>query len=125
MQDAARPFSTLALFSAVLDAARETGCAGAFIDPEVPVARLRDGRVEAVLRRDEVGVFQSPQVFSRDAMRDMLRHALEHGFKPQSTMQLAIDAGIAVAAVAGEKSNIKITTPEDWCHAVLLEEYLQ
>ncbi len=125
LQDAARPFSSVGLCSAVLAAARATGCAGAFLDPEVPVARLRDGRVEAVLLRDEAGVFQSPQAFSRVAMQQMLGYAQAHGIKPQSTLQLAIEAGIAVAAVAGEKHNIKLTTLPDWQLAKLLEEHLK
>lgn len=124
LQDAARPFSSIALLSAVLAAARTSGCAGAFLDPEVPVARLRDGQVETVLLRDEVGVFQSPQAFSRGAMQRMLLHAQEHGSKPQSTMQLAVAAGIAVTAVPGDKHNIKLTTPLDWQVASLLEKYL-
>jgi 2-C-methyl-D-erythritol 4-phosphate cytidylyltransferase len=125
LQDAARPFSSVALCSAVLAAARASGCAGAFADPEVPVARLRDGKVEAVLLRHEAGVFQSPQAFSREAMRKLLAHAQERGYRPQSTLQLAIDAGLAVAAVAGEKHNIKLTTPMDWQVAALLEDYLK
>jgi 2-C-methyl-D-erythritol 4-phosphate cytidylyltransferase len=125
LQDAARPFSSVALCAEVLAAARATGCAGAFVDPEVPVARLRDGRVEAVMLRDQAGVFQSPQAFSREAMRRMLEHAQARGSRPQSTLQLAIEAGIPVAAVAGEKHNIKLTTPMDWRVATLLEEYLR
>lgn len=125
LQDVARPFSSIGLFSAVLEAARDTGCAGSFVDPEVPVARLRDGRVETVLRRDQVGVFQSPQVFSREIMDTMLRHARASGSRPQSTMQLAVEAGIGIAAVAGEKHNIKLTTPLDWRMAAMLEEYLR
>ena len=125
LQDAARPFSSVDLCSAVLAAARATGCAGAFLDPEVPVARLRDGRVEAVLLRDEAGIFQSPQAFSREAMRRMLAYAQASGSRPQSTMQLAIHAGLAVVAVPGEKHNIKLTTPLDWQLAAFLEEYLQ
>ena len=57
-------------------------------------------------------------------MRRLLAHAQERGYRPQSTLQLAIDAGIEVAAVAGEKHNIKLTTPIDWRVATLLEEYL-
>lgn len=125
LQDAARPFSSLALCSAVLAAARATGCAGAFLDPEVPVARLRDGRVEGVLLRDQVGVFQSPQAFTREAMQRMLLLAQSRGWKPQSTMQLAVEAGIEIAVVAGEKHNIKLTTPMDWRIAALLEDHLQ
>lgn len=125
LQDAARPFSSLALCSAVLAAARDTGCAGAFLDPEVPVARLRDGRVEGVFLRDQVGVFQSPQAFTREAMQRMLLLAQSRGWKPQSTMQLAVEAGIEIAVVTGEKHNIKLTTPMDWRIAALLEDYLQ
>ena len=125
LQDAARPFSSVALCAAVLAAARETGCAGAFVDPEVPVARVRDGRVEAVLLRHEAGVFQSPQAFSREAMQAMLALARSRGYKPQSTLQLAVEAGIEVAVVAGERHNIKLTTPTDWRMAALLEDYLQ
>ena len=125
LQDVARPFSSIGLFSAVLEAARDTGCAGTFVDPEVPVARLRDGRVEAVLRRDQVGVFQSPQVFSREVMASMLRHAGDSGSRPQSTMQLAVEVGVAIAAVAGDKHNIKLTTPIDWQMAALLEDHLR
>ena len=109
----------------MLAAARTTGCAGAFLDPEVPVARMRDGRLEAVLLRHEVGVFQSPQAFSRGAMQAMLALSSSRGYKPQSTMQLAVEAGIDVAVVAGEKHNIKLTTPMDWRMAALLEDYLQ
>ena len=89
------------------------------------MARLRDGRVEGVLLRDQVGVFQSPQAFTREAMQRMLLLAQSRGWKPQSTMQLAVEAGIEIAVVAGEKHNIKLTTPMDWRIAALLEEYLQ
>jgi 2-C-methyl-D-erythritol 4-phosphate cytidylyltransferase len=125
LQDAARPFSSVALCRAVLDAARASGCAGAFVDPEVPVARLRDGRVDAVLLRHEAGVFQSPQAFTREAMQAMLRLSHARAYKPQSTLQLAVEAGIEVSVVAGERHNIKLTTPMDWRMAALLEDYLQ
>ena len=37
-------------------------------------------------------------------------------------MQLALRAGITVRAVAGEKTNIKLTTIEDWNMARYLAE---
>ncbi len=126
VHDAARPFASQALTRAVLEAARRAGCAaGAFLDPEVPVARLRDGRVVEAYERSEVGVFQSPQAFSREHMQVMLAcQAGAPGWYGQSTIQLALLAGVPVLAVAGEKTNIKITTPEDWRQAQMLEEYL-
>lgn len=118
VHDAARPFASQALLQAVLDTARRTGCAGAFLDPEVPVARLRDGLVVEAFARDEVGVFQSPQAFSRANMQAMLAcQANAPGWYGQSTIQLALLAGVPVHAVPGEKTNIKITTTEDWQRA--------
>ena len=43
LHDVARPFASVGLLQRVIEAARATDCAGAFVDPEVPVARLRDG----------------------------------------------------------------------------------
>ncbi len=125
VHDAARPFATRALLQAVLDTARRTGCAGAFLDPEVPVARLRNGLVVEAYARDEVGVFQSPQAFSRANMAAMLAcQADAPGWYGQSTIQLALLAGVPVHAVPGEKTNIKITTMEDWQRACLQGDLL-
>lgn len=126
VHDGARPFASQSLLQAVLDTARRAGCAaGAFLDPEVPVARLRDGRVAEAYERSEVGIFQSPQAFSRAHMQVMLAcQASAPGWYGQSTIQLALLAGVPVLAVPGEKTNIKITTPEDWRQAQWLEEHL-
>ena len=125
LHDAARPFASVGLLERVLVAAREHGCAGAILDPEVPVARLRDGFVVEALPRHEAGVFQSPQAFARGQLLDMLERARDHGWQPQSTLQLALLAGLPVAAVAGEKTNIKITTAEDWQQADMLDRCLR
>lgn len=125
VHDGARPFASLSLLQSVLDTARQTGCAGAFLDPEVPVARLRDGRVVEAYAHDEVGVFQSPQAFSRANMAAMLAcQTNAPGWYGQSTIQLALLAGVAVHAVPGEKTNIKITTMEDWQRACQLGDFL-
>lgn len=124
LHDAARPFASVGLLERVLAAAREHGCAGAILDPEVPVARLRDGFAVEALPRHEAGVFQSPQAFARLQLLALIEHARADGLQPQSTLQLALRAGVPVAAVAGEKTNIKITTAEDWRWARAMEEYL-
>lgn len=114
LHDVARPFVSEALLRRVGAAARVHGCAGAFLDPEVPVATLVDGRVDQAFLRDQVGIFQAPQAFSRQVLLDISRQARHHGWYTQSTIQLALRAGIRVDAVAGEKTNIKLTTAEDW-----------
>jgi len=125
LHDVARPFASVGLLQRVIEAARATDCAGAFVDPEVPVARLRDGFAVESLPRHEAGVFQSPQAFRRSDLLSLIERERVEGWQPQSTMQLALRAGLRVAAVAGEKTNIKLTTPDDWRHATLLEDYLR
>ncbi|GHC00801.1 IspD/TarI family cytidylyltransferase [Thermomonas carbonis] len=115
VHDAARPFVSLALFQQVIATARQHGCAGAFLSPAVPVARLREGRVVEAHAGHEVGIFQTPQVYSRADMNRMLQHqATVPGWFAQSAVQLALAAGIEVHAVPGEAHNFKITTAGDW-----------
>ena len=115
VHDGARPFASLGLFEQVIAMARRHGCAGAFLSPAVPVARLREGRVVEAYAGDEVGVFQTPQVYARADMARMLQHqASVPGWFAQSAIQLALAAGIEVHAVPGEVHNFKITTAEDW-----------
>lgn len=124
IQDVTRPFASEALLRAVAEAAIATGAAGAFAGPEVPVARLRDGRVLEAFAAAEVGIFQSPQAFRRELLLAVLARADAAGWQAQSTLQLALRAGLAVAAVPGEKTNIKLTTAQDWALAQLLKELL-
>lgn len=124
IQDVTRPFASAGLLRAVADAAMTTGTAGAFAGAEVPVARLRDGRVLEAFASDEVGIFQSPQAFRRELLLAVLARAAAEGWQAQSTLQLALRAGLAVAAVPGEKTNIKLTTAQDWTLAQSLKELL-
>ena len=123
--DIARPFASLALYSAVLEAARGAGAAGAFLQPDVPVARIVDNCVTQILQSDQAGIFQSPQAFSRTLLVDLIARAHVESWQEQSTLQLALLAGINVGVVPGEKINIKLTSPEDWQIAQQLTEFLQ
>jgi 2-C-methyl-D-erythritol 4-phosphate cytidylyltransferase len=115
VHEAARPFASIALFEQVIATARRHGCAGAFLSPLVPVARLRDGRVVEAHAGSEVGIFQTPQVYARADMARMLQHRqAAPGWFAGSAVQLALAAGIEMHAVPGEACNIKITTDEDW-----------
>lgn len=125
VHDAARPFVSIGLLRQVRDAALQHGCAGAMLDPEVPVAQLRDGWVASARPRHEVGLFQSPQAFGRGQLQQMQQAAEAQGWRTQSTLQLALLCGFAVRAVPGEKTNIKITTPDDWRMAQHFEDLLQ
>lgn len=112
IQDVARPFASRSLCSMVLEAAIEHGAAGAFLDPTVPVGRLKNGAVASYQSRFEVGIFQAPQAFRRDVLMTARQRTAGQQF--QSTAQMVIDAGYALQAIPGEAENIKITTLLDW-----------
>ena len=102
-------------FERVIATALRQGCAGAFLSPSVPVARLRDGRVVEAYAGSEVGIFQTPQVYARADMDRMLQHQQTlPGWFAGSPVQLALAAGIEMHAVPGEAHNLKITTDDDW-----------
>ena len=115
VHEAARPFASIGLFEQVIATARQHGCAGAFLSPVVPAARLRDGRVVEAYAASEIGIFQTPQVYARTDIARMLQHqATVPGWFAHSPVQLALAAGIRMHAVPGEAQNIKITSAEDW-----------
>ena len=122
--DAARPFATLGLYSAVLDAARDKGVAGAFLLSDVPVARIENNRVTQTLPSHEAGIFQLPQAFSRELLLALIAKARANNWQAQSTLELALRSGIEVGVVPGEKSNIKLTSLDDWRCAQHLTELL-
>jgi 2-C-methyl-D-erythritol 4-phosphate cytidylyltransferase len=125
IQDAARPFCSVELLARVVEAARESGVAGAFLGPDVPVALIEDGHVVQDFKPQQVGVFQAPQAYSRAVLERLYAGARQQRWQEQSTLQLALRFGLKVRAVAGEKTNIKLTTPEDWALAQGLVGYLQ
>ena len=124
VHDVARPFASVGLMRAVLAAAgvqvrrRHAGSRGA---SGAPVRRPRGGG----LGPQRAAIFQAPQAFDRALLLRLLREADQAGWEPQSTLQLAVRAGIPVVAVPGEKSNIKITSADDWRLAQLLESHLR
>ncbi len=109
VHDAARPFVTGALISRTIAAAAESGAALAALEARDTVKAVADGVVRATLDRRTIFLAQTPQAFRRDVLREAL--ALSGDATDEAA--LAEQAGHAVRIVAGEPSNIKITTPED------------
>jgi 2-C-methyl-D-erythritol 4-phosphate cytidylyltransferase len=124
VQDVARPFVSEGLLRAVAAAAREAGAAGAFLHPEVPVARIENDFVREYFLPSQIGIFQAPQAFERDLLRTVLEEAAAKAWVEQSTLQLVLRAGHPVRTVPGEKTNLKITTEEDIILADSLREWL-
>ena len=109
VHDAARPFVTGDLISRTIAAAADAGAALAALEARDTVKQVSNGTVNATLDRRTIFLAQTPQAFRRNVLRDALAIATE----ATDEAALAEQAGHAVRIVAGEASNIKITTPED------------
>jgi 2-C-methyl-D-erythritol 4-phosphate cytidylyltransferase len=116
IHDAARPLVSQELINRTMACALEHGAAAAAL-PVIHTIKRAMGplpaKVQATLPRDSLWLMQTPQIVRR---RDLLE-ALEHCPIPleqvTDDVQLLELAGREVWLVAGEQSNLKITTPAD------------
>jgi 2-C-methyl-D-erythritol 4-phosphate cytidylyltransferase len=111
VHDAARPFASIHLFGAVIDAVRAGADAAV---PALPVADTikqvgSDGRVIGTPDRASLVAVQTPQAFRADVLRRA------HEGSPEGTDDAALveAAGGSVTTVPGERINRKLTEPED------------
>lgn len=106
IHDAARPLADVALYDAVLAAAREHG--GAI--PVVPVAGLLGPRGVV----ESGAVVQTPQAFAAGVLLAAYTSAEEGDFSGTDTASCLETYGdVAIAAVAGSPTNVKVTYAED------------
>ena len=73
--------------------------------------RETDGTASRIADRRRLRIVQTPQVFRAD----LLRRAYEAEYRPEFTDDASVveQAGEAVFLCEGERTNLKITTPED------------
>jgi 2-C-methyl-D-erythritol 4-phosphate cytidylyltransferase/2-C-methyl-D-erythritol 2,4-cyclodiphosphate synthase len=121
IHDAARPFATPDLVSRTIAAAAASGAALAAIPARDTVKRSDavSGSNEAnrtfvteTLAREQIFLAQTPQAFRRDVLKGALA-AAENAIEATDEASLAERAGYRVEIVAGESTNIKVTTQED------------
>lgn len=119
VHDAARPMASPAMVTRAIEAARNAGAA----IPALPVTDTvkqvdARGRVLKTLPREELRTVQTPQAFSFAKLYDAHRVA-----RSMDRTDFSDDAslfewrGLPVATFAGESTNVKITTPEDFLRA--------
>jgi 2-C-methyl-D-erythritol 4-phosphate cytidylyltransferase/2-C-methyl-D-erythritol 2,4-cyclodiphosphate synthase len=114
VHDAARPFVTPGLIAAVAAAAREHGAA----IPVLPVAetlkRVVDGTIESTIDRNGVATAQTPQGVRRQLLRSALGRRFADAERTWTDEAGLLEAcRIAVHAIPGEATNVKVTLPAD------------
>lgn len=120
VHDAVRPYFSQSLFRRVFEACVEHGAAIPGLGPPDTVKRLSvdsEMLVEETLDRRSLVMAQTPQVFDRETLVEAHIRAREDGFEGTDDSQLVERLGIPVAVVPGERSNIKLTYPEDFAKA--------
>ena len=118
IHDAARPFASPDLFTAVVQAVA-SGADGAV--PILPltdtVKRVRGDLVVQTEVREELGLAQTPQACRADVLRAALERAADAGLDFTDDAGLLEWMGATVRAVPGEPGNFKITTLLDLLRA--------
>lgn len=113
VHDAARPCVSGELVRRVLDALYDKDA----VVPAVPavdtLVHEREGGVDAILDRVHVSMVQTPQGFAADVLLRAHREARKGGLQSSDDGSLVLALGVPVATVAGERTNVKITYPED------------
>lgn len=77
--------------------------------------RMVEGEESKVISRSLLRIVQTPQVFRSDILRRAYEQDYNTGFTDDATVVEAL--GVKIGLVKGERSNIKLTTPEDMIYA--------
>jgi 2-C-methyl-D-erythritol 4-phosphate cytidylyltransferase len=91
------------------------------VDAVIPVVeavdsyRVVEGESNEVIPRSKLRIVQTPQLFRAD----ILRRAYAQGYNPRFTDDATVveSLGVKITLIEGERSNIKLTTPEDMVYA--------
>ena len=109
IHDAARPFASCALFERVVKKLSECECVIPVVDVRDTIAVVESGKVLEIPRREKLKAVQTPQGFSFDLAKEISK--IEADVTDDSS--LALIAGHEICTVDGERTNLKITYPED------------
>lgn len=118
VHDAARPFASSELFTAVVDAVFTGADAAVPVLPLVDtVKRIRGGSIVGTEPREGLGIAQTPQACRIELLRDGLAKAEEAGLDFTDDSGLLEWRGASIRTVAGDPENFKITTALDLARA--------
>jgi 2-C-methyl-D-erythritol 4-phosphate cytidylyltransferase/2-C-methyl-D-erythritol 2,4-cyclodiphosphate synthase len=119
VHDAARPFCSSALVSRAIAACGQTGAAIPGLEVTDTIKRVDGtGIITGTINRVELRSVQTPQAFAYPALLDAHRKAAAAGRDDFTDDAALVEwAGLKVATFAGETSNTKLTTDEDFSRA--------
>jgi len=123
VHDGVRPFVSLDEIEQVTEAALVSGAAILAIPITDTVKEVERDVVKSTLRRENLVLVQTPQVFQTKILHEAFDSARRDGYYGTDEASLVERSGHPVLLVRGSKRNIKITRPTDLALArFLLEE---
>jgi 2-C-methyl-D-erythritol 4-phosphate cytidylyltransferase len=124
IHDGARPFVSVSLLAAALEAAPEHQAATAAVPVKDTIKQVEQGRIRATLDRSQLWSVQTPQIFSFPLIQQAYRTLRVNAEDADDAALLLMRMGERVTIFPGSYSNIKISTQEDLLLAeALLQEF--
>ena len=122
IHDGVRPLASKELILRAVACAAEHGSAIPVV-PVVDSIRAIEGEGSHIVPRSALRAVQTPQIFSAATIRAAYDTPFSNEFTDDASVVEAMGEGVALCE--GERSNIKITTPEDLAIAEALLEHIQ
>lgn len=117
IHDGARPFITADLIQSIYDHVLSHDAVSVALPVVDSLRHAPDGQIiESIVSRDHVFAMQTPQAFKAD----IIRKAHAQKINATDDAELVIHAGYDVHLITGARTNIKITTKEDWDMALMI-----
>lgn len=113
VHDGNRPLASADLVQRVIAAAREHSAAIPALPVVDTIKEVQDQQVVSTLPRHKLWAVQTPQVFKRELLLAAHTRARHENFLGTDDASLVEAMGEPVAVVPGERTNLKITTPDD------------
>jgi len=113
IHDAARPFASPELISAVVRRAAECGACAPAISVIDTIKVCKEDRIVSTPDRKTLYAVQTPQVFEASLIKAALISADRNGMEITDDCAAVEQYGKAVYIVEGDCANIKITMPQD------------
>lgn len=120
IHDAVRPLISLQLIDNVIKRGIETGAAVVAVPVQESLKKCSNNEIIYSLNRDSVWLAQTPQVFEKKLILRAHEQAVLKNISATDDAELVEYLGYPIHIVAGEITNIKITTQSDFELASLL-----
>jgi 2-C-methyl-D-erythritol 4-phosphate cytidylyltransferase len=124
IHDGARPFASASLIDRCVEVAadKEAVVVGLPARDTIKIVS-QEGRIQSTPERSSLWEIQTPQVFKRELIIQAHERAEQEDVEVTDDAMLVERLGKAVFVVEGERTNFKITVPEDvWLAEALLRD---